>query len=296
MTFVYNEITISGGNRDVHGITGVLNALTDHLVTCGFVLVDDRRSQPGSATLSLTHKVVLSSDGGESGLDPNFYITLTSGLAAATTATQIGMQVSTAYDVGAHAVPASGIKSPDTFTLSQLRSFTMDVDGYNRLWMSADQDAISFVQNYIGDTYWTVDIGKADTFLDGDLEPYGVYLSSIGAIQSTPTSVFGLMGNNPVNPVLATNDSGFVSYIFAAANQPTQGMGNEEPRWAAMPITWIAFNSVPLTKGWIGFVKHKFSAASKAEGIPTVGEAVDILTGQEFKVFSSTTSFFLRKT
>jgi len=296
MTFVYNEITISGGNRDVHGLTGVLNAVTDHLVTAGFVIVDDRRDQAGSATLSLTHKVVLSSDGGESGLSPNFYITLTSGTAAATTATTIGMQVSAAYDVGAHAVPASGIKSPDTTTLSQLRVFTVDPDGYNRLWMAADQDAISFVTNRTGDAYFMVDIGKAENFLDEDLEPYGVYLSTFGAITSAPSSVFGLMGNNPVQPIIAINDSSFVTYIFAASNQPTRGLGNEEPRWAAMPITWIAFNTIPLTKGWIGYVKHKFAGASKAEGIPTVGDAVDITTGQEFKVFSSTLSFFLRKT
>ena len=296
MTFVYNEVTVSGGNESVNGPSGVINALTDQLVSAGWVLEDDRRSQPGSATLSLTHKVVLKSDGGESGTSPNVYITLTSGTAAATTATTVGMQVSGAYDVGAHAVPASGVKSPDTTTLSLLRVFGVDPDGYNRLWMAADRDAISFVINYAGDTYYTVDIGKGTNFLNEELEPYGVYLSTFGSITSAPTSVYGLMGNNTVQQVNTTNDTNFVTYTFAASNQPTRGMGNEEPRFAAMPITWIAANASPVQRGWIGYVKHKFAGASEAEGLPTVGEAVDITTGQEFKVFSSPASFFLRKT
>lgn len=295
MTFVYNEVTISGGNDDEHGVSGVLNAITDHLVTAGWSIVDDRRSQPGSATLSLTHKVVLSNNGGETGSYPDVYFTITSGTAAATTATTCALQVSGAYDVGTHAVPASGVKSPNTTTLSQLRPFTVDPDGYNRLWMAADQEAISFVINYQGDLYFTVDVGRSVNFLGGDLEPYGVYLSSSPGLLSIPTSVYGLMGNNPVQVVNSTNDTSFLTYTYAAANQPGKGMGSNEPRWAAMPIAWVAANTSPVQKGWIGYVRHKFSGASDVEGIPTVGEAVDVTTGQEFKVFGGATSIYLRK-
>lgn len=295
MTFVYKEVTVSGGNIDEHGVSGVLNAITDQLVTAGWSIVDDRRSQNGSATLSLTHKVVLVSNNGESGSSPNVYFTLTSGTAAATTATTLGMQVSGAYDVGAHAVPASGVKSPNTTTLSQLRTFSCDPDGYNRLWMSADQDAISFVINYQGNIYYTIDMGRGDNFLDESLEPYGVYLSTVGLITSLATSVYGLMGNNPAQPINATNDSQFLSYTYAASNQPGRGLGSNEPRWAAMPIAWVATNTSPVQQGWIGYVKHRFSGASDVEGIPTVGEAVDINTGKEFKVFGDASSFYLRK-
>ena len=109
MTFVYNEVTISGGHEGELGTSGVLNAITDAMVSAGWSLVDDRRAQAGSATLSLTHKVVLSSNGGESGTSPDIYLTITSGTAAATTASTLGMQISGAYDVGSHAVPASGV-------------------------------------------------------------------------------------------------------------------------------------------------------------------------------------------
>lgn len=295
MTFVYNEVTISGGNEGELGVTGILNAVTDTMVSAGWVLVDDRRSQAGSATLSLTHKVVLSSNGGESGTSPDIYITLTSGTAAATTATTIGMQISGAYDVGTHAVPASGVKSPDTTTLSALQTFSVDPDGYNRLWMAADQDAFVFVVNYAGDSYQQVHAGKGLNFLDETLEPYGAYLSLNGSITSTPSSVYGLLGNNPVQVINSTNDTSFVSYTFAASNQPTTGLGNTEPLFAAMPVAWIALNPSPVQKGWIGYVKHCFAGASKTEGLPTVGEAEDINTGKQFKVFSSTTSMFMRK-
>lgn len=295
MTFVYNEVTISGGNIGELGVTGILNAITDTMLSAGWTMEDDRRARAGSATLSLTHKVVLKSNNGESGTSPNVYFTLTSGTAAATTATTLGMQVSGAYDVGAHAVPASGVKSPNTTTLSQLRTFTVDPDGYNRLWIAADKDAISFVVNRQGTSYAVVDMGKGNNFLDETLEPYGVYLSNLTSLSSTATSIFGLLGNNPVVSINATLDSSFFTYIFAAANQPTKGLGNQEPRWAAMPIAWVSVNTSPVNKGWIGYVKHKFSGASQVEGIPVVGEAEDVTTGKKFKVFGSTLTFFLRK-
>ena len=295
MTFTYNEVTISGGNEGELGISGILNAITDNLVTAGWSIEDDRRSQAGSATLSLTHKVVLNSNGGESGTSPNIYLTITSGTAAATTATTIGFQISGAYDVGAHAVPASGVKSPNTTTLGLLRVISLDPDGYNRLWMAADQDAMSLVVNYAGSTYQTVHAGKGDNFLNEELEPYGAYLAVFASVTAAPTSVYGLLGNNTVQQINTTNDTSFLTYTMGASNQPTRGLGNTEPQFAAMPIVWVASNPSPIQKGWIGYVKHVFSGVTHSQGLPTVGEAVDITTGKEFKVFGTGSSLFMRK-
>lgn len=295
MTFTYNETTISGGNVDEHGVSGLINAITDNMVSSGWIIDDDRRGQPGSATLSLTHKVVLNSDGGESGSSPNIYVTITSGTAAATTATTIGFQISGAYDNVAHAVPASGVKSPNTTTLSQMRVISCDPDGYNRLWMACDQDAFSLVNNYAGSSYQTCHAGRGDNFLGEDLEPYGAYLSIFASVSAVASSVYGLLGNNTVQQINSTNDTSFVAYTMAASNNPTRGMGNNVPRYAAMPIVWVAANTSPLQKGWVGYVKHIYSGVTHTEGLPTVGEAVDLATGKEFKVFGSASTFFMRK-
>lgn len=295
MVFVYNEVTVSGGNEGVVGAAGVINALADTLVAAGWSIDDDRRDQAGSASLTTTHKIVFVNDGGEEGTHPNIYITLTSGTSASQNQTVVGMQISGAYDNVSHTVPASGVKHPDTTTLFQLRTFNVDPDGYNRLWMAADKDQITFVNNYAGDQLPLVMIGRVHKFLDDDLEPYGAVIFSPGSMAPVSNGALGLVGNNPVETITAISDGDMRAMTFSVAAEPRAGLGNSEAIFTATPPLWTIDDASPLRKGAIGHPRHCFVGASQTAGLPPFGTAVVSGTGQEFAVFGGNNTLFLRK-
>lgn len=295
MVFVYNEVTVSGGNEGIVGAAGVINALTDTLVAAGWSIDDDRRSQAGSSSLATTHKIVFVNDGGEEGNHPNLYITLTSGVSATQNQTVVGMQISGAYDNVSHTVPASGVKNPDTTTLSQLRTFNVDPDGYNRLWMAADKEQITFVNNYAGNQLPLVFLGRVHKFLDDDLEPYGAIIYSPGSMAPISNGALGLVGNNPVETITAIADGDVTGMTFNVAAEPRAGLGNSEAIFTAAPLLWTLDDASPVRKGAIGHPRHCFTGASQTAGLPPFGRAVVSGTGQEFAVFGANNTLFLRK-
>jgi hypothetical protein len=295
MVFSYNEVTISGGNAGIVGASSVLDAVADTMVAAGWVIDDDRRSQAGSSVLANTHKIVLRNEGGESGTSPNIYVTLTSGNSAAQNAATVGMQVSGAYDNVSHTVPASGVKNPNTTTLSQLRTFSVDADGYNRLWIAADKDQVALVNNHSGSVTPVVFLGRIHKYLDDELEPYGAIVFSPGSMTPVSNNALGIVGNNPPETITTSSDGDTVTIALTSAQEPRQGLGNQEAIFTANPILWTVDDASPVRKGVIGQIRHVWAGANQNAGLPPFGTAVVSGTGQEFAVFGGSTTLFLRK-
>jgi hypothetical protein len=294
MAFLFREVTVSGGNQALEGTSGVVNAITDFLTDIGFSIEDDRRSQPGNANDTLTHKVVFNSNGGETGLRPNWYLQVSSGTAAAVNANNIGFNASTAYDVGTHNVPASGIEVA-TGALSTWRSLVTDSDGYNAMFMAGDKDGFVLVLNQNGDITQVANMGRVNTFLDEDLEPYGLLCRTSTTTAINTTDARGIVGNNPPQPLTTAQDASIGVYALAVANEPRINLGNAEALFTALPYVWLVNDASPVRKGAIGYIPHVFAGASDTAGVPFIGKAVVSGTGQEFRVFSNiSTSLYLR--
>ncbi len=284
MVFIYREVTVSGANEGIEGSSGVINEITDLLVDCGWSIEDDRRAQPSSTNSTTTHKVVLVNNGGESGTDPNWYLTVVSGSNATQLGNQVSFQVSTSYDVSAHFPFASGIAHPATTNPASNRIMTVDSDGYNALFMSADKEGIALMNNFQGIQLQQVYMGKVDPFLGPELEPYGVAAHTLSLPNPTMV-VFGIVGNPP-QELSAAQDSTSLTYLQLTAQQPRQNLGNDEAVWTALPITWMVDDGAPVRKGAIGYFRNMFCMVGAAGGVPFIGKAVVSGTGQEFRVFS----------
>lgn len=295
MTFVYREVTVSGGNEGVVGAAGVLNAMTAAFVDAGWVIDDDRRSQAGSSTLANTHKVVLVNNGGESGTSPNLYVTLTSGISASQNQSVVGMQISTAYDNVSHTVPGSGIKYPDTTILGQLRTLSVDADGYNRLWIASDKDQMTLAGNHSGNVTPILYLGRIHKYLDDDLEPYGAIIFSPGSMTPVSNNALGIVGNNPPQSITTSSDGDTTTISLTNTQEPRQGLGNKEAIFTANPILWYIDDASPVRKGIIGQIRHVWAGANQNAGLPPFGQAVVSGTGQEFAVFGGSQTAFLRK-
>jgi hypothetical protein len=294
MVFIYREVTVSGANQGVEGSSGIINAMTDLLVDCGWSIEDDRRAQPGSTNTATTHKVVLVNNGGETGTYPNWYLTIVSGTSATQKANTVGLQVSTSYDIGAHTPAASGISHPTSTNPSSNRTFVCDSDGFNALFMSADKEGIALINNYEGIDRYQVYAGRVDSFLGPELEPYGIAVHTL--LQPNPTVVtYGIVGNNPPQELSAGQDATTLTYLLTNAQQPSQNLGQEEASWVAVPIMWVVQDASPARKGAIGYFRNMFAVATDTAGVPFIGRATVSGTGQEFRIFSgSATSLALR--
>jgi hypothetical protein len=286
MVFIYREVTVSGGNAGVEGSSGIIDEITDLLVDCGWSIEDDRRSQPSSTNSTTTMKVVLVNNGGESGTDPNWYLTVVSGSSATQKSNQVSFQVSTSYDVSAHFPFASGISHPTTTNPASNRIMTCDSNGFNALFMSADKEGIALINNFGGLERQQVYMGRVDNFLGPELEPYGIAATVTN--QPNPTMVvYGIVGNPP-EELSAAQDSLSLTYLMLLAQQPRQNLGNDEASWTAVPIMWMVDDGAPARKGAIGYFRNMFCMGPASAGVPFIGRATVAGTGQEFRVFSGT--------
>lgn len=293
MTFAFREVTVSGGRGDVEGTSEALNEITDVLVNeMGWVLKDDRRSQAGSADITLTHKVVFESDGGEVGTDPNWYLTITSGTAAATKSDYMGFQIASAYDTGTHDTAASGVETP---TLHSTFYLNGDSNGFFNLWISGDKDSVVFVVN-ARNVYGMAIAGRGLHFLDNTAEPYGLYLYSAANTNINATIVRSIAGNPP-QAFVNSSEGEFLVIPLATTNEPRLGLGQIEPVFTALPVLHTVDDSSPVRKGAIGVVKNAWSGIAQTVGwlketILTVSG-----TGQEYVAFpDGSNALIIRKT
>ncbi len=298
MTYVYDEVTISGGNFDVEGTSACLNQFVDTMTTAGWVLEDDRRDQPGTTSTVTTHKVVLHNDGGEIGTDPNLYITMTSGNSATQNSNFIQFQLHLAYDVGPHTIPSSGLPLPDstnpaTFT----KTISVDSNGYTNMWLACDKDSLICFVNSTATIDYTVMFGRVDRFMNSEDEPYATYLASSASHASNLGSVHCHIGNNPVQKILTGSDAIFTAASLNIANEPRTGLGQDKFLYSALPLLFTIDDASPILKGAIGYVKNVFTGVGNTSGLPRVGRAVVSGTGEVYTIFSpGTVASYIRNT
>jgi hypothetical protein len=296
MTYVFNEVTVSGGNFDVEGTSACLDQIVTTMTTAGWSIQDDRRSQPGSTSLATTMKVVMVNNNGESGVDPNIYVTLTSGSSATTGQDDIRMQLGLAYDIGAHLVHASGLPVPNFTNPSSLSDLiATDSNGYTNMWIGCDKDALTVVTNTRATIDNTAQIGRCRKFLNNELEPYGTYIVSLASHGASTTSINGHFGNNPIHTVTATNRASFIVTAPGTTTEPRFNLGSDKFLHTGYPILYTLHDNSPAAKGTIGYVPNVFAAVSSATaGFPRVGKLVVSGTGEEFRVFGGSLPFFMR--
>jgi len=296
MAFAFRQVTVSGGNEGIESNSSIINEITDLLVNeSGWLLEDDRRNQAGSNTLSDTHKVVFSSNGGESGTSPNWYLTLVSGTGASVGVDAISVQISTAYDSGTHSVPGSGIANVDTTSVSSLDSFNTDSDGYNALWIAADKDGVALFNNHEGSDWGVFLAGKAIPFLNEDFEPYSVYIKTNTSPDLVTNGWLGIVGNPPENITNNGDGQSFAYSLLSDNNEPRRNLGNDRLLFTGVPYLWAIDDISPSRKGALGLVRHVLAGAAEAAGLPFVGKMRIESTGQEFICFSSSNrSTYLR--
>lgn len=264
MTYAYKRVTVSGINIGTEGTSKAISLITDFLVNdCGWILEDDRRSQGGSATLSATHKVVLRNNKGENGDTPEWYITLASGVGAAAANSNIDCFIHTAYDVGTHTVPASGLSTP-LQTVRNGVTFVVDTDGYFNMWMFGDKDGFVVVNNELN-TQQMLIAGRVYPLLSDTYEPYGIYLTTqSNSFSPLHTSIRSIIGQPPL-AITTASEGSFLWHAPTATQEPRLGLpSNREPTFALLPILFVASNAT--NKGAIGIVRHVFGAVPESVG------------------------------
>ncbi len=289
MSYAFREATVSGHLYNVEGTSAYIKIIQDALVNdMGWVLVED-----STALASPNHLLILHNNGGESGSDPNYYLILNSG-----TINEIGFKVATAWDVGSPgSVPGSGFVAPGSFTTTTLET---DEDGLFRGWIAGDKDAVNFVTETVSASNITdfdlECVGRALQFHNETLEPYSIYLFGT-TTQSTlveTNSVFGLVGNDPIIAITASNDGEIQAYPQANQSEPWNlDEGADQVNYTGVPYLWSLDDAT--NKGSIGLLRHIW--AIRAPGAPDRTILRDEESNDEYIVFQTggTRAFMLRK-
>jgi len=263
MAFAYREVVISGGRIDTEGTTKAIAEIEDVLVNeMGWLLHQDRRSQAGNTNVTLTSKIVLESNRGESGDQSNWYLTITSGTVAAPGSDLLGFQIHSSYDLGTFDTAATGVEAPASHT-----TFTMatDSDGFFTLWISGDKDGIVLVNN-TRNAYGHMLIGRSQHFLDDSIEPFGLYLVGSTTLTSPVSTTARSIAGSPPAAFGAANESEILGYGLATGNEPRQALGNEEPFFTALPLIHTVDDASPVRKGAIGVVSNAWGCAPELSG------------------------------
>ena len=290
MPFSFREVTVSGHRVDTEGTSAGINEIVDVLVNeMGWTMEDDRRAQAGNASVALTHKVVLNSNGGE-GSHPNWFLTLTSGTAAGAGADTIGMQIHSSYDVGTNTTAASGVAAPISNAVFTINT---DSDGAYRMWVSGDKNGVNIItQRHGGDFAW-VTAGRGRHFLDDSLEPFGLYIHASTALVPNLTSARGI-ANNPPEAFVNANEMEFLVYGVNNLHEPRTNLGNSEAVWSVLPVLFVARDTSPVRKGAIGFTNF-FAAVDDVTGVLSTAEYLDPNTGRSYVFFGGTHTLVIRK-
>ena len=314
MTYVYREVLISGTAEGVEGVSAGLAEISTFMQDCGWDLHDDRSAEPGSS-LDTTHMKYVFSSNGEEGNYPTFFLTLTSGSTATVNSNLMYMSLSTAYDLGTHTTPASGVHTraalSNTDTNGDGRLQIMSQSDNTKIYMAGDSEMVHFISQKETDinTVNTMDnvfIGRFNSFLTVEDNPYPLmYQGAPGNSITTFTTTFprGVWSNPPDSSSLR----GFITTVAPSTNaifdtsQP-YNMGVDSI-FIAVPIA-VYYNFVASAprKGVVGTVRNGWVGADR-----TRIDNLSILTAsgsggaQEYITFSqansiSIPSMIVRKT
>ncbi len=286
MPFAFREVTVSGILQTVEGTSAALNEITDVMVNeMGWILEDDRRAQAGSSNVTLTHKVVFNSDGGELGNSANWYLTMTSGTSATTQQNTIGLQIHSAYDVGTHDTAATGVETPLAHTSLTLPT---DSNGIFNLWISGTKDSVIMVTNTLN-VHAHAFIGKSKSFLSTDFEPYGLHISASNNVGLATTAARSIIANPPV-ALQNTSEGELLAITITANNEPRAGLGQVAPIFTFLPLVHSADDTSPTRRGMIGLAQNAWVGVNQTVG--WLRETVVTITGsnQTYLAFPDNTS------
>jgi len=271
MVFRYEHFTISGSRSEVAGASQFVTKAKEFLEAAGWTTVDDRRTQPGSATDADTHKVVLSSDG-EDGSLPTYYMTMASGTSSETNAVDVSFMMSTGYDVGTHDVLSSDAKIPSALGVSDQLNVIAQSD-YD-VWMSGDTEGVVFVTR-VASVYDSIVIGRCNQFTTEDQDPYPLYIvSSTANSPETADPSSQLIAGNPPIPTVGSNQADTLNIGLGSGRQPYSGDHTSVTSiFLAAPIvmTWDRATAGSIRKGIVGTVRNAWKGTGTTAGMLAEG-------------------------
>ncbi len=288
MSFSYRQVVISGTSDGVEGTSTALNEIVDVMVNeMGWVLEDDRRTQAGSANETLTHKVVLKSNLGESNDQPNWYMTISSGTTSTVKADTLGLKIHSAYDVGTHDTAATGVETPVTLATYTL---TTDSDGNFVLWISGDKDGVALV-THARASYAHALIGRSQHFVDNTIEPFGLYINAVTTDTNPQSTAVRSIVGEPPSAFQNSSEGEFLVYPLTVTNEPRVNLGDGETSFTALPIMHMVDDTSPQRKGAIGLVSNAWSGTTANAGwLPETVITVAGSPPREYIAFPTTTN------
>jgi hypothetical protein len=259
MVFLYRTVTISGTLPDKEGVSAGMAEISTFLQDVGWNLIDDRSAEPATGTPATHMKYVFSSTG-EQGQYPTFFLTLFSGTGGTTANLDVmGHQVHTAYDVGAHDVPSSGVVS-DTFMGYVSNSLTIESQSENmHLYMSGDSEMVHIVsRKQITNNSTTMDnimVGRFNSFLSIDESPYPLIAhGGTSTIVTAQTSARGIGGNPP--QAFDANSEMLTLAALVLTNQTPYNIGAADSIFIATPLLVVYTDASPLRKDVAGTIRN----------------------------------------
>lgn len=287
MAFTYRNITVSGSRADTEGASKFIQEAKLFLETAGWTTEDNRTAQPGSATASGTHKLVLKSNG-EGSPYGTFYMTIFSGTAAAVGSSQVSFMMSTAYNSTTHDVPTTGTSTNLNNAQDTTTTLNTPSEANFEVWMSGDSEGVAFVTRNVA-TYDTVCVGRANSFSSQFNNPYPLYVNSVSTsvITVTNTNQVRAVGGQP-HQAFNDNNSCGVSIIasFASTNQPYD-LDAATSIFLAVPLVLYYDDATPIRKGVAGTLRSVWATAGTTAGALAEGRltASGTFGVQTYRVF-----------
>jgi hypothetical protein len=253
MVFQYKRVVVSGTNEGVEGTSAGLAEISSFMQDCGWDLVEDRSAEAATG-FDDTHPKYVFSSNGEAGNYPTFYMTLYSGSAVSVNSNSLFAVAHTAYDIGTHLTPASGVRTgvgktagvaKPNDTNAENRLYIRSQDDNTEIYMSGDSEMVHLITRKTNDNNSTstmdnIMFGRFNSFFSVDENPYPMIVqgnSSADITVATTTFPRGIWGNNP--PV-ASSDRGHITTAAPASNaQLDSGMPYSmgvDSIFAALPI------------------------------------------------------------
>lgn len=310
MVFQYRRVLVSGTAEGVEGVSAGLAEISTFMQDCGWTLVEDRSAEPGTGADDTHMKYVFSSNG-ESGNYPTFYITLYSGSSTSVNSNSMYTVAHTAYDIGTHLTPASGVRTGTSNNVTDSNGDNllqiMSQSDNTEIYMSGDSEMVHLVtrkesDNNSANTMDNAYFGRFNSFYSVEDNPYPMIVVC-GAGNSINTAITtyprGIAGNPPTS---SPDRSRMTTHAPAAgsfdANQPYD-LGVDSI-FTALPIL-ISYENLNNIKGMAGTVRNGWISADSTRLLN-----LSVLTSsgteglQEFISFtsetlSSTPSLILRK-
>ena len=287
MVFTYRNITVSGSRADTEGASKFIQEAKLFLEGGGWTTEDNQTAQPGSATASGTHKLVLKSNG-EGNPYATFYMTIFSGTGAAVGSSQVSFMMSTAYNSTTHDVPTTGTSTNLSNAQDAQTTLNTPSEANFEVWMSGDSEGVAFVTRN-GATYDTVCVGRANSFSSQFNNPYPLYVNSASTstITVATSTTARAVGGQPPQAFNATSDCETQTMTALTSTNQPYDLDAATSIFLAVPLVLIYNDTSPLRKGVAGTLRSVWAtvgttAGALAEGRLTASGTFGV---QTYRVF-----------